>query len=62
MLPAPPFLDLLENPESDEVRERYGKIEDLLDRSIHYLVHRDLYRLRRMLTEALRELNSMEVT
>ena len=56
-----PFQGLVDNPESDEVREKYGRIEDHLDTAIDALVHRNLLSVRRSLVRALRELNSQEI-
>ena len=60
-LPAPKFYHLLEEPESDEVRDQYGRVEDQLDRAIGHLVDRNLPRVRGAIVEALKALNSVEI-
>jgi hypothetical protein len=50
-----------EEVESDERRELYGRVEDLLDRAIGYLVERNLYQVRRMVVKVFAELNSREL-
>jgi hypothetical protein len=47
--------------EPDDVRELYGRVEDLLDRAIGYLVERNLYQVRRMVVKVFAELNSREL-
>ena len=62
MLPEPKFYHLLEEPESDEVRNTYGRVEDQLDRAIGHLVDRNLKMVRVAIVEALKELNAVEVS